>query len=138
MLALVSACALGLRCRYNAEAKPKKLPEGIIPIPVCPEQLGGLPTPRPPMELRGGDGEAVWEGKARVVNERGEDVTEALKRGAQEVLRLAKLLGIRLAFLQEKSPSCGVSLVWVDGRLTEGSGVTAALLKREGIEVRGI
>ena len=138
MLALVSACALGLRCRYNGEAKPKKLPEGIIPIPVCPEQLGGLPTPRPKMELSGGDGEAVWEGKARVIDERGEDVTEALKRGAQEALRLARVLGIRVAFLQEKSPSCGVNLVWVDGKLVPGSGVTAALLRREGLEVVGI
>ncbi len=138
MLVLVSACALGLRCRYDGEAKPKRLPEGVIPIPVCPEQLGGLPTPRPKMELKGGDGRAVWEGRARVFNDRGEDVTEALKRGAAEALRLAKLLGIRLAFLQEKSPSCGVSLVWVDGQLVEGQGVAAALLSREGIEVRGI
>lgn len=138
MLALVSACALGLRCRYDGEAKPKKLPEGLIPIPVCPEQLGGLPTPRPKMELSGGDGEAVWEGKARVINERGEDVTEALKRGAKEALRLAKVLGIKVAFLQEKSPSCGVNLVWVDGKLVPGSGVAAALLRREGLEVVGI
>jgi len=94
-------------------------------IPVCPEQLGGLPTPRPPAEILGGDGADVLSGTARVINLRGEEVTEAFMRGAEEVLRLARLLGVRRAFLKAKSPSCGL----------EPLGVTAALLLREGLEL---
>ena len=131
---LVSACLLGIRCRYDGGRLPP-LPKkpGEIWIPVCPEQLGGLPTPRSAAQIIGGDGEAVLEGKARVVNEREEDVTERFLVGAEEVLRIARTLEVRKAILKERSPSCGVK--WTYGRegLLEGMGVTAALLQREGI-----
>ena len=91
---LVSACLLGLRCRHDAlPLDPLRLPEGLCPVPLCPEQLGGLPTPRPPAQMVGGDGVAVLEGRARVVDQRGEDVTEAFLRGAEEAVKVARLPG---------------------------------------------
>ncbi|QJA06251.1 DUF523 domain-containing protein [Thermosulfurimonas marina] len=126
---LVSACLLGLATRYDGkrllEPRARDLLERYRVVPVCPEQLGGLPTPRPPAEILGGDGGAVLSGAARVINARGEDVTGAFLRGAEEVLRLARLLGARQAFLKAQSPSCGLHPL----------GVTAALLLREGLEV---
>lgn len=133
---LVSACLLGLRCRYDGRAlEPCRLPEGICPVPVCPEQLGGLPTPRPPSRLYGGDGRAVLEGRARVVAEGGEDVTEAFLRGAQEAVKLAQAVGAKRAFLKERSPSCGVRWIWLADELVEGKGVAAAALEKAGIEI---
>lgn len=133
---LMSACLLGLGCRYDGTARgPISVPEGVCPVPVCPEQLGGLPTPRPSARLRGGDGRAVLQGKAKVVNVAGEDVTEAFLRGARGALALCRLLGIRKAILKERSPSCGVRRVWIGDELKEGRGVLAALLEQAGIEI---
>ncbi len=128
---VVSACLAGVRCRYDGTSSPlqeveKLLAEGRA-LPVCPEQLGGLPTPREPAEIEGGDGFLVLEGKARVFNRRGEEVTAAFVRGAEESLRLARLAGCARAILREGSPSCGVS----------PAGVTSALFSREGIAVEG-
>ncbi len=127
---LVSACLLGLATRYDGQILYEPLTESLrkryLLVPVCPEQLGGLPTPRPAAEIIEGDGLAVLSGKARVVNLRGEDVTEAFLRGAREVLRVARFLGIRRAVLKARSPSCGLS---------PKVGVTAALLLSEGLEV---
>lgn len=122
---LVSACLLGLRTRYDGGSKAvswlarhtRKL------IPVCPEQLGGLPTPRPPAEILDGDGWAVLEGRVHVVNRKGEDVTQAFIRGAEEVLRLARLLRAEGMILKARSPSCGLS---------PKMGVCAALLRLHG------
>ena len=126
---LVSACLLGLRTRYDGGRLSEPLAEALLGhyrvIPVCPEQLGGLPTPRPPAEILGGDGAEVLSGTARVVNAQGEDVTRAFLCGAEEVLRLARLFGVRRAFLKAGSPSCGLDPL----------GVTAALLLREGLEL---
>jgi len=138
---LCSACLAGVRCRYDGGSKPLQeigdlLAEGRL-IPVCPEQLGGLPTPRCRMSFRGGGGDAVWRGKAQVVDEEGRDRTEQMKRGAEEALRLARRTGARRAILKEKSPSCGCTLITVDGSLRQGSGVCASLLSREGIVVEG-
>lgn len=108
-------------------------------IVVCPEQLGGLPTPRKPAYFTGGEGKSVLEGRARVVViETGEDVTENFIRGAEEVLKLARLAGIKRAYMKEKSPSCGVNRVYIDGNLEDGRGVTSALFEREGIEIIGV
>ena len=107
-------------------------------MPVCPEQLAGLPTPRPEIEFRGGDGESLIEGGARALSKDGTDYTEALLRGAGEVLRIARLYGIKNAVLKDGSPSCGVAYVYVGGRKAKGAGVTAALLKSAGIEVRTV
>ena len=132
---LVSACLLGVPCRYDGASKAHgdvvRLAEaGHILIPVCPEQLGGLPTPRPPAERRG-DG---------VFTQAGDNVTEPYRRGAEQTLALCRLLGCEAAILKERSPSCGAGAVY-DGtfsrRLTAGDGVTAALLRENGITVVG-
>ena len=134
MKILVSACLLGARCRYDGESKAHPemaaLAEQHILIPVCPEQLGGLPTPRPPAERKG----------ERVVTQTGTDVAEQYRRGAEEALKLCKLLGCEAAVLKERSPSCGCGEIY-DGThskaLTAGDGVTAELLKMQGIPVYG-
>ena len=122
---LISACLLGCRCRYDGASKTHPLAEALARryelVPVCPEQLGGLPTPRPPAERRG-------------------DVTEAYHRGAEEAWRLCSLLDCRAAVLKERSPSCGHGAIYdgtFSGCLTEGSGVTAQLLEEQGIPVYG-
>lgn len=104
-------------------------------MPVCPEQLGGLSTPRPRSHLTGGDGRAVRNGRACVANEQGKDVTGAFLRGADECVRLAGLLGARRALLKQRSPSCGYGVVKVDGEETAGAGVAAAALEAAGLEI---
>jgi uncharacterized protein YbbK (DUF523 family) len=107
-------------------------------IPVCPEQLGGLSTPRNPAEIVGGDGEDVLDGKARVIDNQGRDVTDAFIRGAYETYRIAKTIGADEAILKEKSPSCGSCWIYdgsFQGKKKPGVGVTTALLKRKGIKV---
>lgn len=129
---LISSCLLGLDCRYCGGGCPderiKRIAGRFDLVPVCPEQMGGLPTPRPPVELRNG----------RAVNCSGKDLTEAFQKGARETLKLAKLLGCRCAVLKSKSPSCGSGLIYdgtFSGTLTQGDGVTAGLLRRSGIFV---
>jgi uncharacterized protein YbbK (DUF523 family) len=106
-------------------------------VPVCPEQLGGLPTPRPPAAIEGGDGGDVLDGRATVVTKDGADVTAEFVRGAHEVLRVARLAGCRMAVLKSGSPSCGVQRgpLPSDEQRVRIDGVTAALLRREGIDV---
>ena len=140
---LVSACLAGLPCRYDGQAKPNPeimaLMAAGLAIPICPEQLGGLPTPRSAAEIVGGDGNDVLAGKARVISAVGDDVTEQFVRGAETVAKLAQLCGARIAILQERSPSCGTSKVY-DGsfsrQLRPGRGVAAAKLSELGLEVR--
>lgn len=134
MKILISACLVGLSCRYDGQAKPvdgiEELQKKHTLIPFCPECMGGLPTPRPPAEIV----------EDRVVNKEGADVTEAYQKGAEETLRLCKLLWCDCAILKEKSPSCGHGKVYdgtFSGTLTEGNGITAALLQKEGIPVYG-
>jgi uncharacterized protein YbbK (DUF523 family) len=131
---LVSACLLGVNCRYNGVPAPSPavlaLMERHTLIPVCPEQLGGLPTPREPSEHRAG----------RVVTKSGRDVTEEYGRGAQEALRLAQIFGCRYAILKERSPSCGHGRIYdgsFSGVLIPGSGAAAALLEQNGVTVLG-
>jgi uncharacterized protein YbbK (DUF523 family) len=104
--------------------------------PVCPEQLGGLPTPRPPAQIIGGSGEDVLGGTARVLAPDGRDLTAAFLRGARETLLLCRCLGITEAILKGDSPSCGVGRIYRGTERVPGNGVTAALLIREGITVR--
>ncbi|HPC47654.1 MAG TPA: DUF523 domain-containing protein [Deltaproteobacteria bacterium] len=133
---LVSACLLGVRCRYDGAARPvQELMglEGIYPVPVCPEQMGGLTTPRPSARIVGGDGEAVLKGTARVIDAEGKDVTMNFLLGAQEVCALAAALGVRYAVLKDRSPSCATSEVWAEGRIGCGMGVTAAMLRGMGV-----
>ena len=133
---LISACLLGVNCRYDGgnNALPPEtlalLRSRYELVPVCPEQLGGLPTPRVPSERRDG----------RVVSREGTDVTDAFRRGAEEALRIAKETGCRRALLKTNSPSCGSGTIYdgsFSGCLVEGDGVAAELLKHEKIEVFG-
>ncbi len=139
---LVSACLAGRACRFDAtdnEARPVAAlaAEGHAVL-VCPEEEGGLGTPRPPAEIVGGDGSDVLDGRARVVTRDGVDVTDAYVAGAREALLRARESGATAAILKARSPSCGCGRIY-DGSFTrtqrDGDGVTAALLKREGIEV---
>ena len=134
MKILVSACLLGLRCRYDGRSKPSAavlaLGEKHTLLPLCPEQLGGLPTPRPPAE---------WQGE-RIVNRAGQDVTEAYRRGGEEAVRLAKLTGCRWAILKERSPACSCDRIYdgsFSGILREGRGSAAEALEQAGITVLG-
>ena len=138
---IVSACLVGVNCRYDGKNEVREeliavFKEGKL-LPLCPEQLGGLPTPRPPSRIVDGDGYDVLDGRTRVVNERGEDVTENFIRGAMEVLKIAKVLNVKEAVLESKSPSCGCGRVYneISCEWTERDGVLTALLKRNGIRV---
>jgi len=106
-------------------------------VPVCPEQLGGMNTPRPACEISGGDGHAVLSGSARVVDLNGTDMTEGFIRGAEETLKAAHLAGAQAAYLKENSPSCGVTMIKKGSRTESGYGVTAALLEKNSIKVTG-
>lgn len=138
---VVSACLLGLPTRYDgsSEASPevKEAAGDRVLVPVCPEQSGGLPTPRPPHFFERGTGEDVLRGRTRVVNEAGGDATEDFLRGARMMLRVAELVGAREAWLKEKSPSCGVRWTTSSGETVPGAGVATALLRQHGIVVRG-
>ncbi|MBP1743678.1 MAG: hypothetical protein H6Q58_656 [Firmicutes bacterium] len=139
---LVSACLCGTNCKYNGGNNLNREVLGLLAegkaIPVCPEQLGGLATPRSAMEISGGTGADVLDGRARVVSSSGTDTTENFIRGAREVLSIAKAAGAKEVILKAKSPSCGCGLIYdgtFSGRLIEGNGVTAELLIRNGIVV---
>ena len=142
---IVSRCLLGHKCRYDGGSKPNeeiiKLLKGNDLVGICPECLGGLEIPRPPAEISGGDGADVLNGRARVKDLRGRDVTEQFLHGACAALETAKAAGAKTALLKSKSPSCGAGEIYdggFTGTLREGDGVTAALFKREGIEVKPV
>lgn len=128
-LILVSACLAGLTTRYDGRVLSYPACSEELKryqwIPVCPEQLGGLPTPRCPANIVGGDGADVLDGKARVICTDGTDVTEAFIHGARQVLKIAQRQPVQKVFLKGRSPSCGIA----------NSGVTAALLIRNGFDV---
>ena len=133
---LVSACLCGVNCKYNGknnlnEEMLELLKKGEVLL-VCPEQMGGLETPRNPSEIK------IINNEVKVFMNDGRDVTENYKKGAEEVLRLAKELNINKAILRKKSPSCGCGEIYdgtFTGTLTKGNGITAALLLDNGIEV---
>lgn len=140
---LVSRCLLGHRVRYDGGAHgPYDVlahwqAEGRV-IALCPEVAGGLPTPRPPAEIRGGQGAQVLDGLLPVVSVEGEDFTAQFVSGAEQALALVKQHGIQLALLKARSPSCG-NIENYDGSFSgtkvAGEGVTAALLRRAGVAV---
>ena len=137
--AVVSACLLGRRCRFDGRDKltPELavVLEGRRVIPVCPEELGGLGTPRPACQLQGGDGAAVLDGGASVVDANGNDRRAEFIKGAQAALAEAIAGGATAAVLKDHSPSCGVGEVYRDGALLAGEGVLTALMRRHGISV---
>ena len=127
---LVSACLAGIKCRYdgkdNANIKVIEMVKKGIAIPVCPEQLGGLQTPRIPAEIS----------EDRVLNKKGENITAQFKKGAKETLRIAKLVNCQKAIFKQSSPSCGYGKIYDGshtGRIIEGMGLTARLLTQKGI-----
>ena len=129
---LISACLLGAACRYDGGSNPVFSVEALMGrcqlVPVCPEQLGGLPTPREPAERTEGG----------VVTKTGADVSAQFQRGAEETLRLSRLFSCQIAILKANSPSCGSGQIYDGcfcGRLIHGDGLTAALLKQDGLTV---
>jgi uncharacterized protein YbbK (DUF523 family) len=134
---------LGINCKYNGENNENKELINYLKdkefVPVCPEQLGGLSTPRIPAEIVGGDGVDVLNKKAKVINKNGEDVTEEFLKGAYETLKIVKMFNCKEAILKLRSPSCGTNQVYngtFTGELKDGLGVTAALFKKEGINLK--
>ncbi|THB74428.1 MAG: DUF523 domain-containing protein [Desulfobacteraceae bacterium] len=141
---MISACLTGQKVRYNGSDLMLNAPaftqilEHSEVIPYCPEVAGGLPTPRIPAEIFQGRGEDVLAGRARVLGADGSDVTEYFIRGAQQALAICLARGIRVALLTESSPSCGSSRVYngrFEGVKIPGSGVTASLLRKNGVYV---
>jgi len=139
---LISACLLGANTRYDGTAKPNEellqRLSGRWLVPVCPEQLGGLPTPRPRSFFRGGGGEDVLRGTATLINAAGRDVTEQFIRGAREVLLIARVLGAKEAYFKSRSPACGMGQIYIGEELCEGNGVCTALLMQNGVEVHRV
>lgn len=138
---LVSACLLGVPCRYDGATKTYPHLMGyfaarkLTPIPICPEQAGGLPTPRPPCHFENGAGQEVLAGSAKVINSHGENKTAAFLQGARKALDTASEKNCRTALMKERSPSCGVQRVYNEKGIMIGEGVTTALLKQHDIAV---
>ncbi|MBU0476680.1 DUF523 domain-containing protein [Patescibacteria group bacterium] len=129
---LCSACLLGLKCRYDGKSKPHEKVINLAAketlIPVCPEQLGGLSTPRKPAEQK----------NDRVITKDGDDITTNFENGAKQVLELAKLYNIKNAILKQRSPSCGCGQIYdgtFSGTIIDGDGITTKFLKENGIKV---
>ena len=129
---LISACLIGENCKYDGKHNYHEIANKLylekLAYPVCPEELGGLPTPRVPSEING----------KNVVNKEGEDVTREFIFGAEKTLQIARKLGVSIAILQARSPSCGSKQIY-DGtfsnQLIDGEGVTTKLLREHGIRV---
>lgn len=142
---LVSACLAGIDCTWDGKnrVRPdiKDLADRGLALAVCPELLGGRRVPRTRTELRGGIGDDVLDGRAKVFDEKGKDVTGQFLKGAYATLEIARKHNIKKAILKSKSPSCGVKNIYngsFNGDLIAGRGVTAALLKRKGLLCQGI
>ena len=138
---LISACLCGVNCKYNGLNNYNEICEKLLAsgkaILVCPEQLGGLPTPRIPSEIIGNSLD-ILDGKGEVVNKEGSDVTAQFIKGAKETLDIAKKINIKIAILKDGSPSCGVNYIYdgnFSGTKINGMGVTAQLLKESLIDV---
>ena len=138
---LVSACLLGVGCRYDGTSH---LNHAVIdylqakqlqPIPVCPEQLGGLPTPRPKAWFSKGDGLDYLHKNAQLTDENGRNAGPDFLRGAEEVLRIARICLCETAILKQRSPSCGSRQIHLNGELINGVGITCALLQQAGLNV---
>ncbi|MDP4143402.1 MAG: DUF523 domain-containing protein [Bacillota bacterium] len=134
---IVSACLAGINCRYDAKNSENQFIVDLIKqgkaIPVCPEQLGGLDTPRISCEIVTDE-----KGNKKVISKQGKDCTKEFTEGAEKTLQIAKIVGAKKAILKAKSPSCGCDLIYdgtFSGKLIEGNGLTAQLLLDNGIEV---
>ncbi len=145
---LVSACLLGRPCRFDGrdstDSTLAALIDGREVVPVCPEELGGLGTPREPAEIVGsGDdpgatgatGIEVLDGTARVIDRTGRDVTGAFLEGARAAAAEGRAAGVQVAYLKSRSPSCGLGALASQGTTRSGNGVFAELLRRSGVEI---
>ena len=139
---LISACLCGVNCKYNGlnnlNDKCLELLRKGEALLVCPEQLGGLNTPRIPSETLGNAKDIIELNKGKVINKEGKDVTKEFLKGAKEALKIAKEANIKKAILKESSPSCGSNFVYggsFTGNKIKGKGITAYLLEKEGIEI---
>ena len=138
---LISACLLGLRTRYDGrinqypQIKNFFARHRLIPIPVCPEQLAGLPTPRPCTWFIRGGGIEVLAGCGAMIDSEGRRMNEIFILGAEEALKVAQAADCRTALLKERSPSCGVHQVYLGDRIVPGCGVTSALLIQKGFKI---
>lgn len=141
---LVSACLLGRECRYDGrhnrdpQLEDQLAREGLVAVPFCPEEHGGLSTPRPAAWIEEDSAAAALDGTSRLITDAGTDVTDQFMRGARGALELCRARQITTAFLKERSPSCGVCATHVNGVVVSGPGVTTALLERNGIHCTGI
>lgn len=141
---LVSACLLGRACRHDARAKTDGVlqrelaRDGSVAIPFCPEEHGGLGTPRPSAWIERESAAAVLDGRDRVVTADGADVTAEFVRGAHGALDACRAHGVERAYLKSRSPSCGSIDTHVAGVAVAGRGVTAELLHRHGVELVSI
>lgn len=138
-MVLISACLVGLNCKYNGKnnynKKALQLVKNGEAIPICPEQLGGFPTPRNPAEIK------IINNKRYVFDNKNKDLTDDFVKGANEVLNLAKKLDIKKFILQSRSPSCGVGKIYsgnFDGKLVDGNGILTQMLIENNIEVMAI
>lgn len=133
----VSACLVGVNCRYDGKnSYSKKVTEFLSDkeyIALCPEELGGLSTPRVPCSFKGGTGEDILLGNAKIIDANKKDKTSEFVHGAERSLKVIREKDITHAILKERSPSCGVREVYINGKRVEGMGVTAALFNRESI-----
>ena len=141
---IVSSCLAGIACRYDGKAKENNKIAQLVnekkALIACPECMGGLKSPREPAEIVGGDGYDVLDGKAKVMSRDGKDVTAQFIKGAQKFLEYSQNNGVTVVYLKKKSPSCGCGKIYdgtFSGKLKKGDGVTAALLKRNGIKTAG-
>lgn len=139
---IISACLCGVNCKYNGKNNLKKgveklLKKGIL-IPVCPEQLGGMKTPRDPHEIVNCTALEILQGQGKILSIKGKDSTDKFVKGAYETLKIAKDLGATEAILKSNSPSCGFGTIYdgsFSGKKIKGNGITAELLKRENIKI---
>jgi len=138
-IVLISGCLFGLNCRYdggnNRLYNLNELSKKYILVPVCPEQMGGLSTPRSPSFFIEGDGKDTIKGRNNLINKDNKNVSSHFREGAYEVLNVCKKLRIKKAILKERSPSCGTNNVFLGEKLTKGRGVTSFLLLTNDITV---
>ena len=139
---IISACLCGVNCKYNGlnnyNKECSELFQAGKAIIVCPEQLGGLTTPRIPSELTSSASDIIENRKNKVISKSGEDVTHNFIKGAEETIEIAKKINVELAILKEGSPSCGVNYVYdgtFNGNKIKGVGITTQMLIDMGIKV---
>ena len=138
-IVLVSACLLGINCRYDGgnkrDHKTLQWLKDKLPIPLCPELFSGLGFPRPSAEIEKGDGFTLLAGKTRVVLKNGKEVTREFIQASKEALKIANFYSVDLALLKERSPTCGVNYIYNQGKPVRGVGIFTALLLKQGIKV---